>query len=511
MAFFFLKTFALFALLLAIHSGFAAFSGEPEEMRYSPETTREFLIGMRPPMNRGDWAAYQGDGRKTVATIVDAAGADSRKRIVVEIREYNAEGNVADVETQEIIVADAAQTIVNGHDSFSIVPVTATVKGEQIRAALLRGFRDNKTASEFTIAAEVPLGDLVRHYADGSKAELSDYGWGDEAYRPSQDRLSFAQAAERVAAALPEPAQGEWCEYFAPGFGGEDAVKQYLAVCGVDGRNDGKMLSLYGIAEEGGYPIGGNRLTPEEVREQYGEGFFGNLEHFTISRETILVKGEEKAVLTMNAFNQGLCGARLHFSAELPYPWLAGAVFLVEPEEWNGLRLLDWGWKATEDIEDRERYFTVKDAIGEAVDAGLEKAAVGDWARYETLDGGTIRYELVEIRTDWILPRYVILNQEFDASGKMIREEKSTNSRDEIVNGYILGGDVRADSYVISRSETTIMGESIPVLSVTGIKEGEPAYRLDLSGRVFATQLVGMTIFPFSTEPFWKLAEYGRR
>lgn len=508
---FFKATTLCMLLLFGMHITLAAFSGEAEEKRYPPESIREFLLGMSPPMNRGDWAAFQGNGRKTVASIVESAGEGSRQRLVVEIREYGADGEPAGVETRERIVSDAAAAIADRHEYFTIAPVTATIKGEPVRAALLRGFRDDRAEAEYTISSEVPLGEIVRHDANGSEATLVDYGWGDEAFHPAQTRLPFAQAAERIAAALPEPGEGEWGEYFAPGMPG-NAVKRYHIACGVDGRTGGRILSLYAVPDEDGHPVAFARMTTAEAREYYGEPLLREgAEYCTITRDTILAKGEEKPVLSLNAFNKGLFGARILFSAELPCPWLADVALVAEEGEWSGLRLLDWGWRESEDIEARERRTTVADAIGEVVDAGLATAAAGDWALYENSNGGRTRYEHVAVRSDWHLPRYVNLIRHFDASGKIAGEEEKVNTRDEIVDGFILGGDAWADRFTIARSEATVMGETLAILSITGFREEKPVYRIDLSGQAPAAQLVNLVLFEFSPEPILKLVEFGKR
>lgn len=503
------KIFFVALSLFGVCSVSPTFSGEMEAVKLSGDAAYEFFMGMTPPLNRGDWAAFEQDGRKSTATITETDGEGAEKRLTIEIQNLDDAGNPADSETRSIVPSEAIRAMVDKHDYLIISPVTASIKDKSIQAAQIRGFRDDKPESEFTISVETPLGEIARRHGD-SEATLIDFGWGDEAYDPMAIRLSFAEAYERIAATLPEPNAGEWCEYFAPDIG-EGIINRYRIVCGVDGRDGGRMLSKYGIPDEDGHPIEMGRLTVDETREEYGESVFNNMGYFTISNEVVSVKGEKKAVMTLNAFNRGLCGARIRLSAELPYPWLAEAVLIAEEGDWSGLRLVDWGWESPEDIGSREHRAMAEDAIAEVVDAGLDQAAIGDWALYEKLDGGKVRYELVEILAGSRLPRYMNLIREFDAAGAIIKEERKTNTRDEILNGYILSGDVRADRLDLSRSETTIMGESIPVLSKTGFQEDKPVYRVDLSSRVPATQLVNLVVFPFSPEPFWKLTEFGKR
>lgn len=506
-----MKTIVLLALcfILVAHCSYTALSGEPEETRLSGEAAYEFFAGMLPPLKPGDWVKFRRDEGRIVETVLENAESGSEKRMVVETRTYDSEGNLSGVETRETVLPDSIRERVAKHEYFIMSFAAATIKDESISAVLVRGFQGGALTYEATLSSKMPLG-IIALNKDGSTAKLVDYGWGDAAFVPGQDHLSIDEAFERIARALPEPNPGEWCEYFAPDMG-ENFTRRFLIVCGVDGRDGGRMLSRYILPDGESHFLPGGRLTKAEAREEYGYAPFGGVEYFTLTEEVVAVKGETKPVLTLNIFNKGFCGARLRFSPELPYPWLAGAVFIVEEGQWSGARLVDWGWKPTEDFAWREHRATVDDAVAGIVDSGLEQTAVGDWALYETLDGGTIRHEVVDVQTERGSLRYTNMIREFDAAGTLVTEARRTNSRDQIVDFALPSGDFKADGFVMSTTETTVMGESIPVLSITGFQGDTPAFRMHFSSRVPATQVANMVLYSVSPDPVWKLMEFGKK
>ena len=502
-----LKTMVLFVFcfLFVTH----CFSGEPEEARLSGETAYELFAGMLPPVSQGDWAEFRSDSKRIVKTVIESAELNSHKTMVIETRMYDSEGELSGVEARELVLPDSIREMIEKHEYFLVSPAMVTIKDQTINAELVRGFQGGVQTRQMIISSEIPLGVAALDEA-GSTETLFDYGWGDATYSPRQDRLSFDEAFERIASTLPEPNPGEWCEYYAPGMD-ENFVKRFRIVCGVDGRDGGRMLSRYTAADGESHFLPWDRLTKAETREEYGETMFGKMEYFTITREIVSVKGETKPVMTLNMFIKDFCGVRLRFSPELPYPWLAGAVFIVEEGGWSGARLVDWGWKPPEDIERLERRATVDDAIAAIVDIGLEQTAIGDWALYETLDGGTIRYGMVDIQTEEGALRYTDLVEEFDVSGKLVKKERRTNTREQIINFYLPSGDFDADSFALNETETTVMGESISVLSITGFQEGTPVYRVDCSSQIPCTQFVNVILHSISPDPVWKLVEFGRR
>ena len=485
---------------------FSAFGGEGEELTVSGEAAREFLLGMAPPVHRGDWAAFEADGRRTVAKVAEVEGTGSERKLVIDVEDLDGDGKATARERQEVILSEFVREFVAAHDRFAVSERTVTVKGEPITGAAITGFSNGQAKSEYALSAEVPLGEIVRN-RHGSAMALIDFGWGDEAFRPEDLRLTFAGAARRVGDALPSPSDGEWCEYVLSGWDLGMIVKHHVTL-GKNGRESGgHIVSTYGLDGEGRFHSLYRETVPR-TQFPYGLEFFEKTPYYTVAPEIVSVDGEKKTGLSMKFYRRGIFMGRFHFSDDIPFPWLVSA-FLPSESEGVVLRLSGHGREESPEIADREAMATVHEAIGEVVDKALAKAAVGDWALYSILDGGTLRYELVDIQGEGDQRRYTDRMETFDPDGKLTNTETKSNSAREIANGFILSADVRSDRFELERGETTIDGKTLPVLSVTGYEEDRPRYRVDISEDVPAAEFVNLFVFDISEEPFYRLMEFG--
>lgn len=259
---------------------------------------------------------------------------------------------------------------------------------------------------------------------------------------------------------------------------------------------EGRFYSLY-------------RESIASMQAQFGPDFFSIKPYYLVSPESVSVKGEQRNGVSLKIYSRGTFLGRFHFSRDIPFPWLVSA-FLITDDGGKALRLTGYGWEEFQEMVDREARATVDDAVTEIVNKALEKAAIGDWALYELLDGTKVRYELVEINRDGDRPRYTDLIQTFDPRGKLLEEERKSNFAYEIANGFVLRGDVTADRFELTRGETTSNGMTMPVLSLTGYADDEPRYRVDLSEDVPAGVFVNLVIFDLSEEPLYHLIDFGR-
>lgn len=509
MRFMLLKNGILFAACTFLYLAARTCAGETDALEFtvSGDAAYEFFVGMSPPLHRGDWVAFERDGGKIVATIMEAEGEGEERKIVIAVQEHDAKGKESEGGTQEVLLSEVTRKRADRHDHFVVAPRQVKVKGTTRLAASVKGFRDGVLDNEFTISPEVPLGEVIRHY-NGPEVPLADFGWGEALFRPEDMHLSFERMAEKIGAALPEPVEGEWTEYAVPTGMATGEFEKFHFTVGVSGIDGNLTTSMYGVDKEGNsYRM--DRLATAGIGTHFGKELLTPVDFFTVSPESITLKGVKTPALAMNAFRDGVLVGRFHFSAALPFPWLAKATIFRTPEIVT-MEVTDWGREEMGEYTRRERETTVDEAIGQVVDASLAKAAVGDWALYELLNGKKIRHELVEINNEGDWPYYVNLIQELDAAGNVLNSEKKRNVRDEIVNGYILRGDVRSDRYEILREEREVKGAKMPVLSVTGYEEDKPRYRIELSEDVPATELIGLVIFDLSPEPFMRLVDYGR-
>lgn len=264
-----------------------ATSAEIEEWTGFGDDAYEFLLGMIPPAHRGDWIAFESMGRDYVVTATRVEGVGAEQRLTVVIEEHDDDGKVIDRREREIIPSQTAREMVDGHDRFVVSPNAATVKDKAAKGALVKTFISGEMKKEFIISPDVPFGGM-RQFADGGDAVLVDFGWGD-GYRTEDARLTFRQAADRVADALPASLEGEWCEYVSSGW---DAgiIEKYHVTQGKSGIEGGeRLVSIYGV-DGNGWPHSFNRDTITATQSEYGEGFFDKPPYYAVSPECVSVK-----------------------------------------------------------------------------------------------------------------------------------------------------------------------------------------------------------------------------
>lgn len=496
--------------LLGFFSVWTAPAEDSQKFEISGEIAGEFFRGMSPSAAAGDWAEYERPGQRMVKTIIGIESEGLEERRIVETRLFNAKGQLVDTSRIEETNDAAIRHLVGTYDSFSVESVPLDMAGKGVDAAAVTAFHDGEKAAEWILSRDIPLG-LAALPDDGGEAKLVGFGWGDASFVPENERLSYKRLAEMLGHALPEPKVGEWSEFSTPSMADGELWKFRLSV-ELNDLGDGLAVSQWDIGEYVGRPRHLERTAMNEILQDIAGSVERKTDYFTLARETAVLKGERKSVLAVQLFRHGLLAGRLRFSAELPFPWLANAFFFVESPAMRVVRLLDWGWEEPKEYGQLKSEEAARAAIADTMDAQLASAKVGDWALYRKLDGGSVKYTLVEIGRDSSTGRlrYVDDIQETDQFGEVIRTERKGNTREEIINGSMLNGDVRSDTYVVARGETTVKGVMMPTVSVTGSRKGEAQYRIEFSAAVPSTGFVSLTLFIASEEPFWRLIDFGR-